>query len=135
MLRTKLKKLLAHQEGASLGAAAVVHEVGVLAIAAERLVAILNVQQRLVVNHNGMPADIHIVGQLTEHKGVHRIQIVTVRLEERRQLIDVFVNTVFLYSDRFLLTLNFGYGSKTVLFTDIPCSDKVACGRPQNKIA
>ena len=52
------------------------------------------------------------------------------RLEERRQLIDVFVNTVFLYNDRFLLTLNFGYGSKTVLFTDIPCSDKVACGRP-----
>ena len=50
------------------------------------------------------------------------------RLEERRQLIDVFVNTVFLYNDRFLLTLNFGYGSKTVLFTDIPCSDKVACG-------
>ena len=54
------------------------------------------------------------------------------RLEERRQLIDVFVNTVFLYNDRFLLTLNFGYGSKTVLFTDIPCSDKVACGRPEN---
>ena len=52
------------------------------------------------------------------------------RLEERRQLIDIFVNTVFLYNDRFLLTLNFGYGSKTVLFTDIPCSDKVACGRP-----
>ncbi len=41
------------------------------------------------------------------------------RLEERRQLIDVFVNTIFLYSDRFLLTLNFGYGSKTVLFADI----------------
>ena len=55
------------------------------------------------------------------------------RLEERRQLIDVFVNTVFLYNDRFLLTLNFGYGSKTVLFTDIPCSDKVACGRPKRK--
>ena len=55
------------------------------------------------------------------------------RLEERRQLIDVFVNTVFLYSDRFLLTLNFGYGSKTVLFTDIPCSDKVACGRPKSR--
>ena len=51
------------------------------------------------------------------------------RLEERRQLSDVFVNTIFLYNDRFLLTLNFGYGSKTVLFTDIPCSDKVACGR------
>lgn len=34
------------------------------------------------------------------------------RLEERRQLIDVFVNTVFLYNDRFLLTLNFGYGQK-----------------------
>ena len=55
------------------------------------------------------------------------------RLEERRQLIDVFVNTVFLYNDRFLLTLNFGYGSKTVLFTDIPCSDKVACGRPHKQ--
>ncbi|MBO5903872.1 MAG: hypothetical protein J6Q64_00685, partial [Clostridia bacterium] len=55
------------------------------------------------------------------------------RLEERRQLIDVFVNTVFIYNDRFLLTLNFGYGSKTVLFTDIPCSDKVACGRPIKK--
>ncbi len=53
------------------------------------------------------------------------------RLEERRQLIDVFGNRVFLYNDRFLLTLNFGYGSKTVLFTDIPCSDKVACGRPK----
>ena len=53
------------------------------------------------------------------------------RLEERRQLIDVFVNTIFLYSDRFLLTLNFGYGSKTVLFADILGSDKVACGRPK----
>ena len=52
------------------------------------------------------------------------------RLEERKQLIDVFVNTIFLYSDRFLLTLNFGYGSKTVLFADILGSDKVACGRP-----
>ena len=56
------------------------------------------------------------------------------RLEERRQLIDVFVNTIFLYNDRFLLTLNFGYGSKTVLFTDIPCSDKVACGRPHESL-
>ena len=56
------------------------------------------------------------------------------RLEERRQLIDVFVNTVFLYNDRFLLTLNFGYGSKTMLFTDTPCSDKVACGRPKNTL-
>ena len=56
------------------------------------------------------------------------------RLDERRQLIDVFVNTVFLYNDRFLLTLNFGYGSKTVLFTDIPCSDKVTCGRPKTKV-
>ncbi len=55
------------------------------------------------------------------------------RLEERRQLIDVFVNTVFLYNDRFLLTLNFGYGSKTVLFTDVPCSDKVACGRLEKR--
>ena len=55
------------------------------------------------------------------------------RLEERRQLIDVFVNMIFLYSDRFLLTLNFGYGSKTVLFADILGSDKVACGRPIKK--
>ncbi len=34
--------------------------------------------------------------------------------------------TPFLYSDRFLLTLNLGYGSKTVLFADILGSDKVA---------
>lgn len=52
------------------------------------------------------------------------------RLEERRQLIDVFVNTVFLYSDRFLLTLNYSYVSKTILFSDIPSSDIVVCGRP-----
>lgn len=44
--------------------------------------------------------------------------------------IDIFVNTVFLYSDRFLLTLNYGYGSKTILFSDISSSDIVACGRP-----
>ena len=44
--------------------------------------------------------------------------------------IDLQNRMLKVYNDRFLLTLNFGYGSKTVLFTDIPCSDKVACGRP-----
>lgn len=55
------------------------------------------------------------------------------RIEERRQPTDVFVNTVFLYSDRFLLTLNFGYSSKTVLFTDILCLDKNCMWAPQKQ--
>lgn len=55
------------------------------------------------------------------------------RLEERRQLIDVFVNTVFLYSDRFLLTLNFGYGLKPCCLRTFRVRIKLRVGN-QNRL-
>ena len=71
---------------------------------------------------------------------IRRRQIVLVRIHKRINKFSLgketpcrgFHNYSTLRRSRFLLC--FGYGSKTVLFTDIPCSDKVACGRPNTDI-
>ena len=56
------------------------------------------------------------------------------KLEHRKRLIDSFVNSIFLYDDYLLLTLNFSGETQTVKFSDIDaalsCSDLSVCARP-----
>ena len=49
------------------------------------------------------------------------------RLEHRRRLIDSFINSIFLYDDKIVITFNYKDGSKTITLSDIEksglCSD------------
>ncbi len=44
-------------------------------------------------------------------------------LEQRKRLVDTFVNAVFVYNDRIILTFNYRKDAKTVLFSDLKSSD------------
>jgi hypothetical protein len=50
--------------------------------------------------------------------------------EQRQRLVDSFVNSVYLYEDRVILTFNYKDGAKTVTFTDIQGSDLAVLGAP-----
>lgn len=50
--------------------------------------------------------------------------------EHRQRLVDSFVNAIYLYDDKVLLTLNYKDGSKTVLMDDINSSDLSALALP-----
>ena len=59
----------------------------------------------------------------------------TNKLEHRRRLIDSFINAIFLYDDRMIITFNFKDGTKIISFEDIEksslCSDSTACTAPR----
>ena len=44
-------------------------------------------------------------------------------LEQRKRLIDTFVNAIFVYNDRLLFTFNYKRYAKTVLYSDLKSSD------------
>ena len=57
------------------------------------------------------------------------------KLEHRRKLIDIFVNAIYLYDDKILLTFNYKDGTKTIVLTDLgeisgEGSDLSASGAP-----
>ena len=39
--------------------------------------------------------------------------------EHRQMLIDVFINSIFLYDDKMLITFNYKEGTKTITFDDV----------------
>ena len=39
--------------------------------------------------------------------------------EHRQMLIDVFINAIFLYDDKMLITFNYKEGTKTITFDDV----------------
>ena len=43
-------------------------------------------------------------------------------LEQRKRLIDTFVNAIFVYKDRIVFTFNYKRDAKTVLFSDLKSS-------------
>ena len=51
--------------------------------------------------------------------------------EQRQRLIDSFVNSVYLYDDRMIITFNYKDGAKTVSLNDIKGSDLAAFGAPR----
>ena len=51
---------------------------------------------------------------------LHRFRkLDTTQKEHRKMLIDTFVNAIYLYDDRMLITYNFKDGTKTITFEDI----------------
>lgn len=50
--------------------------------------------------------------------------------EGKQQLIDGFVNSIFLYDDRFLITFNYKGQSKTVTFEQVNSSSLISKGSP-----
>jgi len=48
--------------------------------------------------------------------------------EQRQRLIDSFINSVYLYEDRLILTFNYKDGTKTVSLNDIEGSDLARFG-------
>ena len=50
------------------------------------------------------------------------------QLEERRRLIDSFVNSVTIFDDYILITFNYKDGSERVTFDDIKSSDLKSVG-------
>ena len=53
---------------------------------------------------------------------------------QRQRLIDCFVNAVFVYDDKIVLTFNYKDGAKTISLDDANGSDMVDNGPPQQKI-
>lgn len=45
------------------------------------------------------------------------------KLEHRRVLIDTFINSIFLYEDRMIITFNYRDGQKIITFADLEGSD------------
>ncbi len=43
----------------------------------------------------------------------------TTKQEHKKALIDTFINAIYLYDDRLLLTFNFKEGEKTITFDDV----------------
>ena len=61
----------------------------------------------------------------------------TSKIENKRKLIDTFVNAIYLYDDKFILILNYKDSTQTVTFSDIENSafsaDLTCLGEPQKK--
>jgi len=55
-------------------------------------------------------------------------------LEQRKRLIDTFVNAIFVYNDHLLFTFNYKRDAKTVLFSDLKSSDITKGVRPKSEV-
>ena len=55
-------------------------------------------------------------------------------LAQRKRLVDTFVNAIFVYNDRIIFTFNYHCDAKTVLFSDLKCSDITNGVRPKKEI-
>ena len=55
------------------------------------------------------------------------------KLEERRRLIDSFVNSVTIFDDHILIAFNYKDGAETVPFSTIESSDISSFGGPNEK--
>ena len=51
--------------------------------------------------------------------------------EQRQRLIDSFVNAVYLYEDKIILTFNYKDGSKTITLAEVESSDLSVLGAPK----
>ena len=62
----------------------------------------------------------------------------TSKLEHRRRLIDSFINVIFLYDDKMVITFNYKDGAKTITFADVEkseiCSVTNGSGEPAESL-
>lgn len=52
--------------------------------------------------------------------------------EQKQRLVDTFINAIYLYDDKIILTFNYKDGSKTISLDDIKSSDLGTIGAPKN---
>ena len=63
---------------------------------------------------------------------LHRFRKLDVRQQShRKMLIDTFINAIYLYDDRVIVTFNYKDGAKTITFDDIKGSDLDCTGAPR----
>jgi hypothetical protein len=63
---------------------------------------------------------------------LHRFRKLDVRQQaHRKMLIDTFINAIFLYDDKMLITFNYKEGTKTITFEEITGSDLDCPGAPR----
>ena len=64
---------------------------------------------------------------------LHRFRKLDVRQQaHRKMLIDTFINAIFLYDDKMLITFNYKEGTKTIAFEEITGSDLDCPGAPES---
>ena len=59
-------------------------------------------------------------------------------LDGKKRLIDGFVNSIYLFDDKFTITFNFKDGTKTIFFSEIEAaknSDIKSLGAPKKRVA
>lgn len=56
------------------------------------------------------------------------------KLEQRKQLIDTFVNAIYLYDDKLIFTFNYKDGTNTISIKDIEGSDLELSGAPKTNL-
>ncbi|MDR1563714.1 MAG: recombinase family protein [Oscillospiraceae bacterium] len=69
---------------------------------------------------------------------IHKFRLIdTTKPEQRQRLIDSFVNAIYLFDDRLVLTFNYKEGCKTIALSDImglaKGSDFTTCGAPNRR--
>lgn len=64
---------------------------------------------------------------------LHRFRKVDVRQQmHRKMLIDTFINSIYLYDDKIIITFNYKEGTKTITFENIKGSDLDCSGAPED---
>lgn len=64
---------------------------------------------------------------------LHRFRKLDVRQQShRKMLIDTFINAIYLYDDKIIITFNYKDGTKTITFDDIKGSDLDCSGAPKD---
>lgn len=74
--------------------------------------------------------------QLTREQMTHFIyrfrKLDVTRREDRQRLIDSFLNSIYLFDDKLIITFNYRDGAKTVSLKDIEGSDLYSASAPKN---
>ncbi len=65
---------------------------------------------------------------------LHKFRTLDVtKKEHRKMLVDTFINAIFLYDDKVVITFNFKDGEKTITLQDITSSDIDLSGAPRRR--
>ncbi|MGI6725521.1 MAG: recombinase family protein [Christensenellales bacterium] len=67
---------------------------------------------------------------------LHKFRTLDVtKKEHRKMLVDTFINAIFLYDDKVVITFNYREGGKTITLGDVTSSDMDLAGAPRNPLS
>ena len=79
-------------------------------------------------------APYHILIQYADFFDVSLDYIYVTKKEHRKMLVDTFINVIFLYGDKVVITFNYREGGKTITLEDVTSSDIELAGAPRNPL-